>query len=813
MSDSDDDVVIIDSSLPSTSVSSGGHGGPAEMGESKDGSDDMIVDDAREVVPLPSSRACPPKSASPPRTTLPVDVFCRKLEGNIRALPPLRAHADTQTNLDFCGGAAARDSAASLHRNFLEMEVALGIRMSAKTSAASSAVGNVVRQFVDSWRDATGKWKRLRSQDETRDDTDIEDVKHVKRESDNEVDVWQRLPDSSSVRPSETPAWAVGLESAFESCREVLESPNYTVAVGQQKQSSFFRAPVTPPVATKTHLASPQVQRTPSAPVSVAPVVARDSKGDFLREAEIICAREGTKSLFPIYTELHALRHMRAEREQQAALTVEKQLEWEQRRLTVMLSECDAQLDMLDINFMDSCKTGLVPLEVLQQRMEALNSIRRQLESHTSAALPLTAQSVEATTKCERAAAGSATTAARPMGLAGDAFLRCMAEERRVWDNKMEVLQARLDEQAKRTAELQACYVQANMQLQASLDKDNYVNKEVLNAAKAQQQSDMQVLVEQLGWILINNTSDVLSLRHPGTGNTLHVNRTYSTINGETCENIPKALAAYILKHGDPTAQAGTPAAPTSVSSSAAVTQSAFSEDQSGSQSVPSPLPPPQAPYPGSGAESIEKVLSPDVKQATEETPSALTADTLARAASAKIGAISARSSRQSSLPPGADVTTTKDPPVQLDSTSIHVGLAEEAPQSLISSGSAPASMEERVSRKEDSQEAYGSVAASSVDLREDDSVGDDVVMNDEEGGNAYGEDEDGDGGGNYAEGDLPSFSNTQAEENSGNASTLNVTGGRSSAGVESSDEPVARVQPSLYESYFSNSPLWENAD
>lgn len=823
MSGSDDDVVIIDSSSPSTSASSGRlgiRGGLPELNESSDDFHDAVAHNTSRAAALPSSSAGVTEASVPRQAATVVDAVCRDLGAKINALPPLRAQADTQTDPGGGAGAAAFDGAASLHRRLLDMEGALGIRAPAPASATVSPARSAMREVVNSWREAAGMWKRLRADDKTGDDAEMDAIKRVKREGGDEAEVWQRLRDSPPARPSDIPAWAVGLEAVLERCRELVESPNFAVAARQQERSRSLRAALTVPSATAALSASAPAQPVASATVAATPAATLDSRAALLREAELVCSRERTETLLPLYAELHALRRMRAEREQQAARKVEEQLEWEQLRLTDMLAECDAQLEMLDSNFLDSCKGRLAPLEMLQRRIDALHRFRRQLETHAAAMLPLPLKGVEAPSTNALAAPELATHAPRPMGLVGDALSQRMSEECVAWRKRVEGLQARLDAQKKRNADLQACYTQANRQLQASLDRDNYVSKEVVNALKAQHRADMEALVEKLGWTLINNTFDVLSLRHPGSGATLHVNHAYSTINGQPCDDVVKALATYILKRNDDTASTVAPAAALSVNASEAVKGGTVGEGHASSTSVHPTALPAQASYLQSGAASMDGAMRQEASQAAVESVSAVTEDTVDQAASASPSAsarderVSAPSSLESSAPSGAEVTAAVEPPMCVGSASMDEEVAEVSPQSRISSVAAAESTGEGTYGVNGAQEAHGGAAASSDGTGERDNDEDDVAAYVEEGNNADGDEEDGDGGVSDAEEeDLAGYSNVQTEEGSGNTSTLNVSGNLPSSGSKGSDAQATPLQPAPYESFFSSNQLWESED
>nr|CCM16561.1 hypothetical protein, conserved [Leishmania guyanensis] len=785
------------------------------LNESNDNFDDAVAPNAADAVATPPSSTGVAKVGVPPQATMEVDAVCRDLQERVNALPPLRTQADTQTNP---GSVASFDSAASLHRQFLEMEAALGIRVPRPTSTAPFAARSLVRQFVDSWRDAAGKWKRLRGEGKTSEDTETQNVKHVKREGGNETDIWQRLPDSSLAHPDDTPAWAVELGIALERCRGLLESPIYTAAAQHQVQSSSLRATLAVSSATEALPALPRMQPVSSAAVPPTPVAARDSSATLLCEAELICAREGTKTLLPMYTELHALRRMRAEREQVAAQTVVEQLEWEQRRLMDMLAECDAQLQMLDSNFVDSCQARLAPLETLQERIDALHKFHRQLEAHAAAMWPLASKDGATAPKYALVATELATRVPRPVGLVGDALSQCMAEERLAWERKWEALQTALSEQRKRNAELQACYIQANAQLHTTLERDNYVTKEVLNAVKAQHRADTEALVEQLGWTLINNTSDVLSLRHPGTSATLHVNPAYSTINGQACEDIAKTLAAYILQHGGATAKMVEPAAVSPASVSADETRGIVSEDHAGGNlGLPSPFPD-QTSHCEGGAESIDEVMLQEAGQGAEETVLTVTdnevtqAAPFSRSASAHDESPSALSSQRSPPPPETEVTPVAEPPMRATSVSIDREVTEVMPQLPISPEAAAESVGEGNYRSS-AQEPCGGASAASDDTSRGGNGEDDLEAYMEE-GNSVGRDEkDGERDAKDAEEDLADYSSVQAQGGSNNISTLSVSGNLPSSGSKGDDARAAPVQPAPYESFFSPSQLWENED
>ncbi|KAG5499713.1 hypothetical protein JIQ42_05194 [Leishmania sp. Namibia] len=822
MSDSEDDVIIIDSSSPSTSASSGHlsvHGVQVRPHESNDDFGGVAGHHTPRAAASPTYSAGIAGFGAPPQSATAVDALRRHIEEKVKSLPPLRAQADTQTDQREAASAATCDSAASLHCRLREIEAAVGFHGPAPRSAAPPTAQSIVRQFVDSWHDAVGKWKRLRPNDSMGEDAGQEGIKHVKREGGSEMQLWHRLPDVSSAHPHETPAWAVGLEAALERCRDLIESPNYTIAALQQEENSALRTTFSLPSAAEASPAPLPTRPAPSAAAPAPPVAVLDSHAALLHEAEFICARERTDTLLPMYSELHALRRMRAEREQQVAHSVEEQLDWEQRRLANLLAECDAQLEVLDSNFLDSCKSRLAPIETLQQRIDSLNVFRRQLEAHAAAMLPLAPKDVATVPKHALTTTELATRAPRPTGVVGGALSQCLIEERRAWEKTVEALQAQIDEQTKRNAELRASYVHANTQLQASLDKDNYVNREVLDAAKAQHRADMEVLVAQLGWNLLNSTADVLSLRHPGTGATLHVNHAYSTINGEVCEDVSKALAAYILEHAGSTVQTAAPTAALRVGVSDPVTPITVIEGDTGRKTVALSPPPPQASHLDSAAESFGRAMLHGVSQAAEETLPAVTEDAVAQAASASRSAsaldlsASAPSSRRSSPCFKDDAPAVDAPPIHSGFVSNGEGVAEVVPQSPPSPSPAAEAVAESKCEDDDANEACCRAAASSGDTFEGGDDGEDLTAYEEEGGSADAEEEDGGEGREDAEEALGGFSNLQTEEDSGNAVTPSASGDPPSADAKGSDSQATLVQPVPYESFFSASELWQNED
>ncbi|KAG5476849.1 hypothetical protein CUR178_04035 [Leishmania enriettii] len=818
MSDSEDDVIIIDSSSPSTSASFGrlsAHGGQVQPHESNDDFGGVAEHHTPRAAASPTYSAGVASFGAPPQAATAVDALRRHIEEKVKSLPPLRAQVDTQTDQREGASAATCDSAASLHCRLLEIEAAVGFHGPAPRSAAPPTVHSIVRQFVDSWHDAVGKWKRIRPDGSMGEASGKGGIKHVKREGGSETQLWQRLPDVSSAHPHETPAWAVGLEAALERCRDLIESPNYTVAARQQEENSALRAAFAMPSAAEASPAPLPTLPASSAAAPAPPVAVLDSHAALLHEAEFICARERTDTLLPMYSELHALRRMRAEREQQVAHLVEEQLDWEQWRLADLLAECDAQLEVLESNFLDSCKSRLAPIEALQQRIDSLHGFRRQLEAHAAAMLPLAPKDVVTVPKHALTTTELATRAPRPTGVVGGALSQCMREERRAWEKTVEELQAQIDEQTKRNADLRASYVHANTQLQTSLDKDNYVNKGVLDAAKAQHRADMEVLVAQLGWNLLNSTADVLSLRHPGTGATLHVNHAYSTINGEVCEDVSKALAAYIVKHAGSTVQTAAPTAALRVGVSDPVTPITVSEGDTGRNTVALSPPPPQASHLDSVAELFGRAMLHGVRRAAEETLPAVTEDAVAQAASASQSAsapdrsASAPSSRRSLPCFEADAPAVEDPPIHSGSVSNGEEVAEVMPPSPSPAADAVAESE---CGGDDANEACCRAAASSGDTFEGGDGGEDLAAYEEEGGSADAKEDGGGEGREDAEEALAGFSNLQTE-NSGSAVTPSASGDPSSAETTGSDAQATLVQPVPYESFFSASELWQNED
>ncbi|KAG5476561.1 hypothetical protein LSCM1_04276 [Leishmania martiniquensis] len=807
MSDSDDDVMIIDSSLPSTSASSGASdpcGIHREPPESNDDFGDVAGHDAPRAAASPTSSAGIANFPALPQAATAVEELCRHMEGRLKGLPPLRVQANTQTQE--CGGA---DTAASLYHCLRKMEAAVGLHAPSLASAAPPTAQSIVRQFVDSWRGAAGRWKRPRPDDSMREGAEKEGMKHIKRESDSEADIWQCFRGASSTHPRDTPAWAVDLEAALERCLGLIESPNYAIAVRKQEEKSALRAALARVSAAEALRAPLQARPAPRAAAPPSSVPAAPSHAALLQEAELICARERTDTLLPMYSELHALRRMRAEREQQAAHTVEEQLEWEQRRLADMLAECDAQLEMLDSNFLDACKSPLAPIETLQQRMDSLTAFRRQLEAHAAAVLPLASKDVATLPKRAWPTTESARRPPRPMGLAGDALSQCMGEERRAWEVRVAALQAQIEEQKKCNAQLHASYVHANAQLHASLDRDNYVSREVLNAAKAQHRADMEVLVGQLGWNLVNSTTDVLSLRHPGTGATLHINHTYSTINGEACESVAKTLAAYILTHAAPPVNTEAPVAAASV---------AAGEGCTGSSTLP-PSPPLQVAHQDSGAASFARAVPPEASRAAGETLSPVAGDAVAQAAPASQSAsapdesASAPSSRRSSLPAKVDTNVAGVPPIHSEPASRSEELEEVVQQSPLSAEAAAEPAREDEGGEDNVKEACGVATASSDDTLDGGGRGDDAEACGKEGGSTLAEEEDGDGGRADAAEDLAGYSNVATEEDSGDASTSNTPSAPSSACSKGNDALQTPVQAASYESFFSPSQLWQSED
>ncbi|GET89630.1 hypothetical protein, conserved [Leishmania tarentolae] len=822
MSDSDDDVVIIDSSSPSTPASSRRHGfggGLLDLNESNDDVDARVMHTTSGAAAPLSSSAGTTEVSAPLQSVGAVDAVCHELEAKITSLPPLRVEAHTQTHpVDGVGGADF-DSASSLHRGLLDMEAALGIRAPQLPSATASTAPTAVKALVKSWREAAGMWKRLRVDDKTREDTESDAMKRVKLEGGDEREVWHRVSDTSPAALGDIPEWAVGLEAVLERCRDLIESPNFSVAILQQEKGSSLRAALSVPPAVKPFPAPVQTQPVSSAPEAVEPVEAVDSHAALLREAELICSRECTNTLLPLYAELHSLRRMRAEREQYAAHKVEEQLEWEQLRLADMLAECDAQLEMLNSNFLDACKSRLVPLEMLQQRLDALHKFHRQLETHAAAMLPFPVKGGKKVSKNALVDPELVDHAPRPMGLVGDALSQRMSEERLAWRKKVDTLQARLDEQKKKNAKLQACYIQTNLELQASLERDHYVNKGVLNALKAQSRADMEAVVEKLGWTLLHNTVDVLSLRHPGSGATLHVNHAYSTINGQACEDVVKALAAYILKHSDSTVSTLAHAATAPVSVCEAVNEGLTSEGHCGRTALHPPIPSSRTSSLQSEAESADGATRKEASEGGGRTVLTATKDVVAQAESASPSfstqdqPVSAPSSSGSVPPSDAEGAAAEEPLMHVGSASLDHEVVRALPQSPIYSETAAGSTGEEAYKENDAYKEHAGAEASSNATGEGEDDGEDITADVEGDSTADEKSYHDEGATDTDQEELAGYSNLQTEDGSVNTSTLNESIKPPSSGSKGCDPQTTPEQPSPYESFFSSNQLWESED
>ncbi|KPA74056.1 hypothetical protein ABB37_09361 [Leptomonas pyrrhocoris] len=559
MHSSDDDVVIIDSASASDV---GSLQEPAQLNSSRS-SDQFSADgDAEEADAEQHVRGAAAASRGRQQRGTTYDATCQRLQEQLRSFPKLRMEVDTQTD-----GSASDEVAETLHRHLIDLDSALGIRVAVPTAALTNSRG-AISQFVAAWREGSRVPKRPRhdmpaappSQSEGK-ESGTAAAKCAKEEG-------ARSSSSTVFDPSSPPAWADELGTALEQCRRLLQStPMAATGRGEGGGGDTCRA----------RLASFPLEPSAAAPSSLSPnetfssfpqkehVAQRGSDGggnaashgdgssSLLREAEIICAREHKSSLLPLYAELHTLRRQNTHEQQEQSQSVARELQWEQRLLTDVLTECDAQLDFMNTNFIECCRGNLAPLEALQRRMEALQTFERQL--HAAEAASASLSSVQAAsqrvpnTQVQSTDAVTAQWTPRPLGKAAEVFMKHLEEERLRLQADLDAARTRLREQGKQISDLQACYAHATSQVQRALDAEHYVDKGAIDALKQQQRETLAALARQFGWVLLNSTPDVLSLRHPRSGEVLHANHTYASINGKPCGDVAKALAEYVVRH------------------------------------------------------------------------------------------------------------------------------------------------------------------------------------------------------------------------------------------------------------------------
>lgn len=614
MHNSDDDVVIIDSSTASDATY------PQAEEEEEAGEYSFSRSSAQYSDGEP--QGAPPQ---PSRHTTAHDADCQRLHAALHALSSsAKAEAEVQTD-----AVPAADSADVLRRHLHDLNTALGIdvKLSARKDGGQQH-REVAERLAASWRAAARSAKRPRREANAVDDCASADSgpgKYVKQEG--------------ISSPTTNPAWWTSLQAAIEETQRLLQFAADREAVGHNAADEARRAalvssfphsrgvllpPLSSPFSDVQTVAGtagaaplPAVPPQPSARNAAAP---KASASPLLREAEVMCAREGTTSLLPLYAELHTLRRQHAQAQRTEAQQVAQKLQWEQRLLTDVLTECEAQLDVLDGNFIDACRSGLAPLDALQQRMEVLQRFQRQLRSAEKATAPL--PEFAARGREEGTAVAAAATEKmegrlpRAVGHAAGAFAHHFDEERRALEAQVCALRAALEEQQRRHAELQACYAHATAQAQHTLDAADYISKDAITGLRQQHREDAAALARQFGWTLLNATPDVLSLRHPLTKEVLHVNHQYGTINGKPCGDVAQTLADYLLKHASPA-----PVAASAVVSAEAPLAPLSSSDSDGTASEvggrASPLPAPEP-----AADGVALADPRSAAASTEGTPS-----------------------------------------------------------------------------------------------------------------------------------------------------------------------------------------------
>lgn len=600
MSCSDDDVVIIDSSSasdvsPPQEPASFHPRYRAEQMNAGDNADDD--DGGGDVYARPALNAAAAAAAHNTQRRTAFDATRQRLHDQLESLPPFVAEAETQTD-----GGATEEEMEVMRRHLVELDAALGVRIvvPGAAAAATRVMQNhaAIRAFIASWRSTSRPWKRARHDaaaapaglqttnennvEEEQDKSDAEPLRGVKLEGHElHMSVTAATPPESSLSsPSSTPVWAEGLGAALARCQRLLQSTTTAETHrhdGISPEEGRLRA----------GLAAPSVQSPPSSSVTSphqaatpSPIVKHDatplpdttnsSRDDvatssLLQEAEVICAREHKDSLLPLYTELHALRRQHAQRQQEEAQTTARELQWEQRLLTDVLMECNAQLDYMNTNFMKCCRGNLAPLDALQQRMQTLQSFQRQLNTAAAVATPHACSHSSEKAKyntavhtCDSAAADAVVERApRRLGKAAEVVTRHLEDERRRLQADLDATRAQLQQYEARNAELEACYAHVTAQLQHTLDAEHYVDKDAISALKTQQREALAALARQFGWTLVNSTPDVLSLRHPRTGEVLHANHTHASINGRPCNDVATALAEYVVRHAVVSPSAG----------------------------------------------------------------------------------------------------------------------------------------------------------------------------------------------------------------------------------------------------------------
>jgi hypothetical protein len=572
----DDDVVVIDSSSRSDADPLND---AVQFNSDSDPSRDVSTDPDEGTNQSPRGVAASPASQSTAHPAKAFDSTSHRLREKLQTFSSTRMEVNTQTDTS-----SPTSDADAVHRHLAELDAALGIQVTVPPSEASEARKDICN-FIAAWRAKTRSWKRPRQEFVTTTqvgDTGVESTtvttaaKVVKCEGTS-----PRCTADASSFLSSTPAWALGLSAALEQCQRLLSSTEATQRVCAGGDDALRRVSLTALPVASSPTSSPsapsfsprggssqpsvKAERAPLPPppsrrgnegVNVITGDQGEAASSLLREAEVICAREKKSTLLPFYTELQALRKQNLTLQKAQAHAVSHDLEWEQRLLTDVLTECETQLDFMTTNFLESCRGKLAPLDALQRRMEVLQGYQEKLHAAQAAAASFAAVSAAPLTHCHDTqsrvsvmAAGVEFQTLRTLGRAADVLARHSEDERGRLAADLDAARALLAEQERQNANLRARYASVTTQLQNALDAENFVDKEAINALKQQQRETLAGVVERFGWTLVNATPDVLSLRHPRTGEVLHANHTYPSVNGKPCEDVAKALAEYVVRH------------------------------------------------------------------------------------------------------------------------------------------------------------------------------------------------------------------------------------------------------------------------
>ncbi|KPI88878.1 hypothetical protein ABL78_1995 [Leptomonas seymouri] len=635
MQSSDDDVVVIDSSSASYANPPGALTHPNSSGDSEQFTTDGDAEGDDEVQP---TRGAAGASIAALHRRTPYDAACHRLQEGLRSLPSMRMEVDTQTDTSVSG-----ETAAALYQHLTELHSALGIRL-AMPAAAPTDCRSSIDRLIASWREGGRAWKRPRHDvlvspnRESEEESGTAASKCINKEG---VRSYSGAASDTSLPPSSAPpVWVEELSAALQQCQRLLQSAVVTEA--RQRgggddatiRARLVSLPVEPPT-TASSAPPPSSGLTPFPRSERAAQGGADSRTDtfsseaplssLLREAEVICTREHISSLQPLYTELRTLRRQRAQKWQEQTQSVARELQWEQRLLSTVLTECEAQLDAMNTNFIECCRGNLAPLDALQRRMQSLQAFQRQIHAAGGVTTPILSVQASSQTlpntqvRSAAAAALPVEHTPRVLGKAAEALTKHLEEERLRLQADLDAARAQLKEQGKQIADLQACYAHATAQVQHALDAEHYVKKDAIKALKQQQQEALAMLAHQFGWTLVNSTPDVLSLQHPRTGEVLHANHTYATINGKPCGDVAKALAEYVLRHAAVESPAAASDAGKAVGSGTQREQEKTSDSDEGRASFDAAALPPSAPTLSS--EDENDVLPPVPTTDAEESP------------------------------------------------------------------------------------------------------------------------------------------------------------------------------------------------